>query len=71
MKEQPEKIEERYTKIIAGIWPITTYIYFRSEDGKCVHCNCVAGIIGEEYEHDDPNWQPPKDWPYKIIDKRK
>lgn len=47
-----------------------TYLYFR-EDGKLVHCNAIAGFIGEEYEHDDPNWQPPGDWPYEIIDWRK
>jgi len=50
---------------------ITTYIYIRPGNGKCVHSNCGGGFIGEEYEHDDPNWQPPKDWPYKIRDLRK
>jgi len=50
---------------------MTTYIYIRQEDGKCVHSNACGGFIGTEYEHDDPNWQPPKDWPYKIRDMRK
>jgi len=50
---------------------ITTYIYIRPEDSKCVHSNCGGGFIGQEYEHDDPNWQPPEDWPYKIRDFRK
>ena len=49
---------------------ITTYIYIR-QDGKCVHCNALGGFIGKEYEHDKPNWQPPKDWVYKIKDFRK
>jgi len=31
----------------------------------------MGGFIGKEYEHDDINWQPEKDWPYEIIDKRK
>ncbi len=47
-----------------------TYIYLR-KDGKCVHCNCMGGFIGKEYEHDDPKWKPSKDWPYEIIDYRK
>lgn len=49
---------------------MTTYIYIR-QDGRCVHSNCCGGFIGGEYEHDDPNWQPPEDWPYKIRDMRK
>ena len=49
---------------------LTTYIYIR-EDGKCVHSNCGGGCIGQEYEHDDPDWLPPRDWPYKIKDLRK
>lgn len=48
---------------------MTTYIYIR-QDGKCVHSNACGPFIGKEYEHDDPNWQPPKDWPYKIRDMR-
>ena len=47
-----------------------TYIYFRP-DGKCVHSNAGGGFIGQEYEHDDPNWQPPEDWPYEVRDLRK
>ena len=50
---------------------ITTYIYIRPEDGKCVHSNCCGGAIGNEYEHDDLEWQPDMDWPYKIRDMRK
>ena len=50
---------------------LTTYIYIRPEDGKCVHSNCGYGCIGKEYEHDNPDWQPPLDWPYKIRDFRK
>jgi hypothetical protein len=46
-----------------------TYIYLR-EDGKAVHCNAIGGFIGDEYEHDDPNWQPPNDWPYEVVDYR-
>ena len=49
---------------------LTTYIYLRP-DGKCVHSNAGYGFVGDEYEHDDPNWQPPKDWPYEIKDMRK
>jgi len=49
---------------------MTTYIYLRP-DGKCVHSNAGGGFIGKEYEHDDPNWQPPDDWPYEIKDLRK
>lgn len=49
---------------------LTTYIYLRP-DGKCVHCNAGYGFFGQEYEHDDPSWQPPADWPYKIVDYRK
>ena len=48
-----------------------TYIYIREEDDKCVHSNAGGGFIGQEYEHDDPNWQPSEDWPYEIIDLRK
>jgi len=48
-----------------------TYIYIRPGDGKCVHSNACYSIIGKEYEHDDPNWQPPDDWPYEIKDMRK
>ncbi len=47
-----------------------TYIYLRP-DGKCVHSNAGGGFVGQEYEHDDPNWQPPEDWPYEIRDLRK
>jgi hypothetical protein len=50
---------------------LTTYIYIRESDGKCVHVNAGMGAIGKEYEHDDLNWQPPKDWPYEIRDLRK
>ena len=50
---------------------LTTYIYIRGADGKCVHSNAGYGFIGTEYEHDDPNWQPPKDWPYEVKDLRK
>lgn len=50
---------------------LVTYIYIRPEDGKSVHSNCGYGYIGQEYEHDDKDWQPPKDWPYKIKDLRK
>lgn len=50
---------------------IVTYIYIRPADKKCVHSNCWGATIGDEYEHEDPNWQPPKDWPYKIRDWRK
>ena len=49
---------------------LTTYIYIR-EDGKCVHSNAGYGLTGQEYEHDDSNWQPPGDWPYKVVDLRK
>lgn len=49
---------------------MTTYIYLR-QDGKCVHSNACGPFIGQEYEHDDPDWQPPEDWPYKIRDFRK
>lgn len=49
---------------------ITTYIYIRP-DGRCVHSNCGCGFIGQEYEHNDANWQPPEDWPYEIRDMRK
>ncbi len=48
---------------------MTTYIYIR-QDGKCVHLNACGGAIGKEYEHDSPNWQPGKDWPYRINDRR-
>jgi len=54
-----------------GSLEMTTYIYIRPEDGKCIHSNACGGSIGQEYEHDDPNWQPPEDWPYKIRDLRK
>ncbi len=49
---------------------LRTYIYIRP-DGKCVHVNAGMGFFGQEYEHDNPNWQPPTDWPYEIIDYRK
>lgn len=49
---------------------IRTYIYHRA-DGKVVHVNCGGGCIGDEYEHDDPHWQPEADWPYEIRDLRK
>ena len=48
-----------------------TYVYIRKEDGKCVHSNTCGCVIGKEYEHDDINWQPPKDWPYEVKDLRK
>ena len=50
---------------------VRTYIYIRPEDGKCVHQQACGAMFGEEYEHDDPNWQPPDDWPYEIKDLRK
>ncbi len=50
---------------------LRTYIYIRESDGKCVHLNAGYGFFGQEYEHDDPAWQPPADWPYEIIDYRK
>ena len=50
---------------------MTTYIYIKPENKKCVHSNACGGFTGTEYEHDDPNWQPPKDWPYKIKDLRR
>jgi len=53
-----------------GMSPVT-YIYIRPEDGKCVHVNAVGSVIGKEYEHDDKNWMPPADWPYRINDLRK
>ena len=46
-----------------------TYIYI--QDGRCIHVNAAGGRIGKEYEHDDPDWQPPEDWPYEVIDMRK
>ena len=49
---------------------MTTYIYIR-EDGKCVHVNACGELMGREYEHDDPEWTPPDDWPYHIKDMRK
>ena len=49
---------------------LTTYIYYRKEDGKCVHSNCGYGFIGKEYEHDDDLWEPDPDWPYNIVDMR-
>ena len=49
---------------------LVTYIYLRP-DGKCVHLNASYGFIGQEYEHDDPKWQPPEDWGYEITDMRK
>lgn len=49
---------------------MVTYIYLKPSGG-CVHINACGGAVGNEYEHDDPNWQPPSDWPYKIIDKRR
>ena len=47
-----------------------TYIFIR-EDGKCVHQQACGAMMGQEYEHDDPNWQPPEDWPYEVTDLRK
>ena len=47
-----------------------TYIYIR-EDGKCVHQQACGAMFGQEYEHDDVNWQPPSDWPYEVKDLRK
>jgi hypothetical protein len=49
---------------------LRTYIYLRP-DGKCVHVNAGYGSFGQEYEHDDPHWQPGKDWSYEIINERK
>lgn len=49
---------------------IITYIYIRTEDGKCVHSNCGGGFIGKEYEHAELDWMPPYDWPYEIRDIR-
>ena len=49
---------------------VRTYIYIR-KDGKCVHQQACGAIMGQEYEHDDTNWQPPKDWPYEVKDLRK
>jgi len=49
---------------------ITTYIYLRASDHRCVHVNACGPIIGKEYEHNDMNWMPSKDWPYKIVDLR-
>jgi len=46
-----------------------TYIYIRP-DGVCVHVNAIGGFIGREYEHDNPDWQPPENWPYEVEDKR-
>ena len=48
---------------------IRTYVYI-DDKGKFVHSNCGYGYIGQEYEHDDPNWTPPEDWPYEIVDMR-
>ena len=50
---------------------LTTYIYLRESDKKCVHLNAGGGFMGKEYEHDDPNWQPTENWPYQIVDYRK
>lgn len=50
---------------------LTTYIYIRPADGKCVHQQAYGAMFGVEYEHDDPNWQPPVDWPYEVKDLRK
>ena len=44
-----------------GLCEVTTYIYIRPEDGKCVHQQACMGMFGVEYEHDDPAWQPPSD----------
>ena len=52
-----------------GLTEPRTYIFLR-DDGKCFHVNACGPYMGTEYEHDDPNWQPPKDWPYEVIDKR-
>ena len=49
---------------------MTTYIYIRPQDGKCVHSNAGGGAIGKEYEHDTTDWQAPADWPYRIKDLR-
>jgi len=46
-----------------------TYIYIRP-DGVCVHLNAIGPFVGNEYEHDDLNWQPPEDWPYEVVDRR-
>jgi hypothetical protein len=53
------------------MYKITTYIYIRKKDNKCVHTNACGSIIGEEYEHDNPNLMPEDDWPYEIRDLRK
>lgn len=50
---------------------VMTYICVRPEDGKCVHVNATMGYIGKEYEHDNPDWEPPEDWPYEVRDMRK
>ncbi len=47
-----------------------TYIYQKA-GGKCVHLQACGPAMGQEYEHDDPDWQPPSGWPYEIIDMRK
>ena len=49
---------------------VRTYIY-SDKEGGCVHINACGGVMGNEYKHVDPNWQPPNDWPYEIIDNRK
>lgn len=47
-----------------------TYIYIR-QDGRCVHVNASGPFFGKEYEHDEPDWQLPDDWPYEVVDMRK
>jgi len=53
------------------MYQVTTYIYIRKKDNKCVHVNACGPIIGEEYEHDDKDWKPLDNWPYPIRDLRK
>lgn len=60
----------REPELSRGALILRTYIYLW-KDGKCVHVNAGYGFVGREYEHDDPNWQPPEDWPYEVIDQRK
>jgi hypothetical protein len=54
----------------SGKLTLTTYISYRPEGG-CSHQNAGYGFFGEDYNHDDPEWQPPADWPYEIRDLRK
>ena len=54
-----------------GLVTVKTYVYIRTSDGKCVHVNAAGSMTGKEYEHDDADWTPPKDWPYEVTDYRK